>query len=120
MVEKLPPELQARLVQLQQLQEQLKLVLAQKQNVEAELKEVDHVLTELSKMSDDVELYKSIGHILVKTSKENLMKELTERKEILELRIKTLEKQEAYLQKQYDELRKKVTQELMKTYRGAA
>ncbi|OYT59661.1 MAG: hypothetical protein B6U75_03350 [Desulfurococcales archaeon ex4484_217_1] len=78
MAERIPPELQTRIAQLQQLQEQL---------------------------------------ILVKTSKEDLMKELTEKKEILELRKRTLEKQESFLQKQFEDLRKKVTEELMKTYR---
>ena len=117
MAEKIPPELQTRIAQLQQLQEQLRIILAQKQSVEAELREVERVISELTKMSNDAELYKSIGHILVKTSKEDLMKELTEKKEILELRKRTLEKQESFLQKQFEDLRKKVTEELMKTYR---
>jgi len=119
LTEKLPPEVQAKLVQFQQVQEQLKIILAQKQNVQAELREVENVLAELEKLPDNIELYKNVGHILIRTSKEDVIKELNERKEILELRMKTLEKQEAYLQKQYDELRRKVTEELMKTYRAA-
>ena len=119
MAEKLPPEVQAKLAQFQQVQEQLKIILAQKQNVQAELREIGNVLAELEKLPDNIELYKNVGHILIKTSKEDVVKELNERKEILELRMKTLEKQEAYLQKQYNELKRKVTEELMKTYRTA-
>lgn len=119
MAEKLPPEVQAKLAQFQQVQEQLRMILAQKQNVQAELREIESVLAELEKLPDNTELYKNIGHILIKTSKENVVKELNERKEILELRMKTLEKQEAYLQKQYNELKRRVTEELMKTYRTA-
>ncbi len=120
MAEKLPPEVQARLAQFQQVQEQLKLILAQKQSVQAELRELENVLSELEKLPEDVELYKSVGHILIKTSKSDVVKELNERKEILELRIKTLEKQESYLRKQYEELRKRVTEELMKSYRAVS
>lgn len=120
MAEKIPPELQTRIAQLQQLQEQLRIVLAQKQSVESELREVERVLSELTKISDNIELYKSIGHILIRTNKEDLVKELTEKKEILELRMRTLEKQESFLQKQFEDLRKKVTEELMRTYRSSS
>ena len=111
LAEKIPPEVQNKLVRLQQLQEQLRLILAQKQSVELEYREVSRVLDELSKIGDEP-LYKSLGHILVLSKKEDLVKELNERKEVLELRIKTLEKQEDYLRKQIEDLRRKVTETL--------
>ena len=116
MAEKVPPEVQNKLLRLQQLQEQLRLILAQKQSAEMELREVNKVLDEISKSPDDIVLYKSLGHVLLRSSKEELVKELNERKEVLELRVKTLERQEDYLQKQIEELRRKITEYLGKAY----
>jgi len=116
LAEQVPPEVQNKLLRLQQLQEQLRIILAQKQSAELELKEVSKVLDEISSAPDDVVLYKSLGHVLLRSSKEQLVKELNEKKEVLELRVKTLERQEDYLQKQIEELRKKVTESLGKSY----
>ena len=117
MAEKIPPEVQNKLIRLQQLQEQLRMVLAQKQSAELELREVSRVVDELSKLDEKETIYKSIGHVLVRTSKEDLLKELNERKEVLELRVKTLSKQEDYIQRQLEDLRKKIAESLGGTYR---
>lgn len=46
---KLPPQVQQRLLRLQQLQQTLQTVLTQKQHLELELTEVDQALSELEK-----------------------------------------------------------------------
>lgn len=112
MAEKVPPEVQNKLVRLQQLQEQLRLVLAQRQSVELELREVSRVSEEVSKLEEGSSLYKSIGHVLLRTDRESVLKELNEKKEVLELRVKTLSKQEEYLNKQIEDLRKRITEAL--------
>ena len=59
-------------------------------------------------MSDDAEVYRSTGHLLLRTSKSDVEKELSERKEILELRMRTLEKQENVVRNQIEEVRRSI------------
>ncbi len=118
MAEQIPPELQNKIMHLQQLQNQLNMIRLQKQSAELELREVERVLKEIQDVPANEILYKSLGHILVKTTKEKIEKELNEKKEILELRLKALERQEKHIEAQYDDLRRKVTEELTKIYRA--
>ena len=117
MAEQIPPELQNRIMHLQQLQNQLNMIRLQKQSVELELREVERVLRELQNIPANEILHKSLGHILVKTTKEKIEKELNERKEILELRLETLKRQEKHIETQFNDIRRKVTEELTRIYR---
>ena len=117
MAEQIPPELQNRIMHLQQLQNQLNMIRLQKQSVELELREVERVLRELQSIPANEILYKSLGHILVKTTKEKIEKELNERKEILELRLETLKRQEKHIETQFNDIRRRVTEELTKIYK---
>ncbi len=108
----LPPQVQERLLRLQQLQRNLQTILAQKQQVELELTETEQALTELGNMADDAVIYKSIGALLVKSEKNNVEAELKERKELLNTRVQVLGKQEERLRSQFNQLQTKLKQEL--------
>ncbi len=99
----LPPEIQNQTNRVKQLEEQLKLVVARRQQVKAELLDVESALAELEKINPDTAVYKSIGNILVKASRDELINELKERKETLELQEMTLGKQEASMRKQWEQ-----------------
>jgi len=86
------------------------MVAAQKQKLSIELNETTLALQELEKEADIV--YKSIGSILVKTDKEELKKELGEKKENLDVRLKTLERQEQRLLEKLKNMRAKIEQML--------
>jgi len=62
-ISKLPPQIQERLLRLQQLQQTLQTILAQKQQVELELTEIEQALSELQKTADDTTIYKAIGSL---------------------------------------------------------
>jgi len=109
---KLPPAVQERLLRLQQLQQTLQSVLTQKQQVELELLEVDQALEELEKTSDDGVIYKSVGSLLIKTEKPKITEELKERKELANMRISVLGKQEERLRSQIKELNEKLQKDL--------
>jgi len=109
---KLPPEVQQRLLRLQQLQQTLQSVLAQKQQVEIELTEIEQALSELQKTADDTVIYKAIGSLLVKAEKEKVTADLNERKELLNTRAKVLGKQEERIRTQLKELQTKLQQDL--------
>jgi len=111
-ISKLPPQVQERLLRLQQLQQTLQSVLVQKQQVEIELTEIEQALGELEKMTDDAVMYKAIGTLLVKTEKAKTTIELDERKELLNTRATVLGKQEERLRTQLKDLQAKLQQDL--------
>jgi len=111
-ISRLPPQVQQRLLRLQQLQQTLQTVLTQKQHLELELNEVEQALSELEKLTDTAVIYKSIGSLLVKSEKANVTTELTERKDLLKTRIDILGKQEERLRSQVKDLQTKLQQDL--------
>jgi len=111
-ISKLPPQIQQRLLRLQQLQQTLQGVMAQKQQLELQLSEVEHAESELEKMTETAVIYKSIGALLVKSKKDKVTAELTERKELLKMRVDVLGKQEERLRTQAKDLQEKLQQDL--------
>ena len=111
-ISRLPPEIQQRLLKLQQLQQTLQGVMAQKQQLEMQLSEVEEALNELEKMNETAVIYKSIGALLVKSQKNNVTEELKERKELLTMRVDVLTKQDDRLRTQAKDLQEKLQQDL--------
>ncbi len=109
-MQKIPPNVQHEIQQFQQLEQQYQMVVNQKQKLSFDLNEATLALQELEKETDTV--YRSIGSILVKTNKEDLKKELEEKKEDLDVRIKTLERQEQRLLEKLKNLRAKIEEML--------
>jgi len=111
-ISKLPPQVQERLLRLQQLQQTVQSVLAQKQQVEIELTEIEQALNELQKMTDDAVIYQAIGTLLVRAEKTKVTSDLGERKELLGTRATVLGKQEERLRSQLKDLQAKLQQDL--------
>ncbi len=108
----LPPQVQEQLVRLQQLQQTLQSVVTQKQQLELELSETDKALAELEKSTDETPVYKSVGSILVKSNRQNLLTELKDRKEILTTRVTVLGKQEDRTRERLKEVQEKLQERL--------
>jgi prefoldin beta subunit len=111
-ISKLPPQVQERLLRLQQLQQTLQSILAQKQQVEMEQTEVEQTISELQKTADDAVIYKAIGSLLVKGDKAKVTEELVERKELLNTRSTVLVKQEERIRSQVKDAQTKLQQDL--------
>jgi prefoldin beta subunit len=109
---RLPAPVQERLLRLQQVQQGLQSVLAQKQQLELELTETEQAINELTKMDEKAVIYKSIGSLLVKAEKANVTTELTERKDLLNTRIGVLGKQEERLRAQAKDLQSRLQKDL--------
>jgi prefoldin beta subunit len=114
-ISKLPPQVQERLLRLQQVQQTLQSVLTQKQQVDIELTEIEQALGELQKMAEDAVIYKSIGTLLVKSEKTKIITDLSERKDLLNTRTSVLAKQEERLRTQLKDLQTKLQQDLSPT-----
>lgn len=104
----LPPSVQQQLMRLQQLQQTLSVILAERQKLEAELIELKSALEELEKAGDDAAVYKAVGPVLVRSSRQKLLEELGERRELTETRLKILEKQEQRTRSQLESLQKEI------------
>ena len=109
---KLPPNVQERLLRLQQLQQTLQTILAQKQQVEMEKTEVDQTIAELTKTADDAVIYKAIGSLLVKAIKPKVTEELNERKSLLDTRSTVMARQEERVRSQVKEAQTKLQEDL--------
>ena len=111
-ISKLPPNVQERLLRLQQLQQTLQSILAQKQQVEMEKTEVDQTIAELQKTADDVIVYKAIGSLLVKAEKAKINEDLVERKSLLDTRSTVMSRQEERIRSQVKEAQTKLQEDL--------
>lgn len=80
-----------KIEKLQILEQSRQTLNAQKQNFQARKAEIEIALSEIEKTN---EAYKIIGNIMLLSDKEKLKKELEEEKELIDLRIKSIEKQE--------------------------
>jgi prefoldin beta subunit len=108
----LPPQVQERLLRLQQLQQTLQSVLGQKQQVELEQMEINQALEELQRLTDDAVIYKATGSLLIKSEKTKVTTELNERKELLNTRVTVLGKQEERVRAQLKDIQTKLQQDL--------
>ncbi len=111
-ISRLPPQVQERLLRLQQVQQSLQSVLTQKQQLELELAETDQALSELAKLDEKATIYKSIGSLLVKAEKDKVTTELTERKDLLNTRVAVMGKQEERLRTQAKDLQARLQKDL--------
>jgi prefoldin beta subunit len=104
----LPPIVREQLARFDQTQQNLQAVMAQKQQVELELSETEKALEELQKAADSEAVYKFAGNLLVKVKKDDVMKELNERKELANTRKMVLAKQETRFKESLKDLQTKI------------
>jgi len=98
-------ETEQKIGQLQMFEQSLQSFLGQKQQFQVQLVEVESALNEL----DNTEkAYKIVGNIMVETDKNELKAELQSKKEMLELRIKSIEEQENSLFEKVSNLREEL------------
>jgi prefoldin beta subunit len=96
--------------ELQLLEQNLQNFLLQKQAFVMEKNETENALEELKKTNDDV--YKIAGQVMLKAKKSAVEKELKHKNDIIELRIKSIEKQEEAIKEQLTKKRDEVLKKL--------
>ncbi len=89
------------LQRLQMLDHQAQQLALQRQQFQGQLFELENALKELASAPM---AYKIIGNIMVASDKETLKKDLESKKELVELRIKSFEKQEHQLREKVKDL----------------
>ncbi len=91
--------------QLQSIEQGMQSFLMQKQQIQMQLMETESALKELDKTE---KAYKIVGNIMVNSDKEGLKKELEEKKERLELKIKSIENQEKQMKEKASSVQSEV------------
>jgi len=105
-------ETENQIQELQMIEQTLQSILMQKQAFQMESTEVENALEELSKSSDDV--FKIVGNIMIKAKKEDILKDLKHKKELIDLRLKSIESQEKQISDKSEKLREKVLSKIKK------
>ena len=96
-----------KIQEMQILEQNIQNILLQKQSFQMELSETNAALKEIEKADDEV--FKIIGQLMIKTEKSKIKKELEDKKKILDLKIKTMDKQEALLSDKIEKIRQELT-----------
>ncbi len=103
-----PPWLQEQVARLQNLQQNLQSIMGQKQHLEMEQLETERALEVLKKAADADAVFKSAGPLLIKSTKQNLITELEEKKELSNTRVTVLSKQEVRIKENLKEVEDKI------------
>ena len=96
-----------KIQELQILEQNFQNLILQKQNFELELSETKSALSEIENSGEEV--YKIIGQLLLKSDKEKMKEELSNKEKLLEMRIKAFESQEDSLGQKLGKLREEIT-----------
>ena len=104
-------ETEQKIGQLQMFEQSLQSFLGQKQQFQMQLVEVESALSELEATSKS---YKIVGNIMVEADKSELKSDLQSKREMLELRIKTIERQELQVREKASKLQSEILKKMKK------
>ena len=108
----LPEDLRQKIINLQNLQQTLEFLTSQKIQIDTSLRENELAIDELEKSDENINVYKSIGGILVKSEKNKLLAEKKSTKTTLEMRSKTIAQKQERTKQQIDTMRKSLQADL--------
>lgn len=95
------------IVEFQKARQQLALLERQKNSLEGQSKALEIALKEI-KNTKQKSVLKAIGNILIQKDKKDVIKELSNQKETIDLRISTMKKQEDLLINKMNKIRTKL------------
>ena len=101
-----------KIQEMQMLEQGLHSVLVQKQAFQMELSETQSALKEIESSSDEV--FKIVGQLMIKSEKSKISRDLKNKEKLLDVRLKTLEKQESNMVEKLGSLREELTKEMKK------
>ncbi|MDO8623397.1 MAG: prefoldin subunit beta [archaeon] len=105
-------ESEQKVQELQFLEQNFQNILLQKQAFELELGETNSAMEELETSNEEV--YKIIGQLMIKTEKNKVKNDLSQKLKLIELRIKTLDKQEKSINDRIEIIKKEIFEDSKK------
>jgi prefoldin beta subunit len=109
---KMNKDAQNQIEKLQMIEQKTQTFLMQKQNFQSQLLEIENALNELEHSKGEV--YKIVGNIMISSEKTKLKEDLDNKKDVLALRIKNIEKQENKLKEEASQIQNEVMNNLKK------
>ena len=107
---------ESKIGQLQLLEQNLQNIIQQKQIIQSQKLEVENALSEIDKTKGDV--YKIVGPVMVKGDKELIKIDLSSKKEMFDLRMKSVDKQEKTIKDKMTGLQEEVVSIMQKQKGG--
>ena len=104
-MENIDKETKKKISKLQMLEQRLQSLAMQKQTFQTQSMESDNALREIDNSEDT---YKVVGNVMISVEKNELKKELTSKKEMADMKVTNLEKEEKKLREEATELQKEV------------
>jgi prefoldin beta subunit len=105
----LPPWITEQILRLQQIQQNLQAIMMKKQQIEQEIAETDTILEEIKKLDGDNKVYKRYDNLLIKSKREDILREFKEQKVTLNTRMLVVEKQESRVNDNLKEVENKIS-----------
>lgn len=109
---KIDKETEEKIQEIQLAEQNMQNILMQKQAFQIEFNEINSSLEEITK--SEGEIYKISSQIMFKSDKNSIIKELEDKKNILHLRIKSLENQEKVFNNKIEKLKKEIEGKIKK------
>ena len=98
-----PKQIQDKVTQFQGIQNQLQMIMVQKNQSVIKLKSIETALTEVEKVAQE-RIYNVVGPLVIETNKEDSKTKLEKDKETTDTEIKILDRQEKRLKDKLNEL----------------
>ena len=97
---------QDKIQEMQILDQNVQNLFLQKQSFQIEISETQLALKEIENSGD--EIFKMVGQLMIRSDKAKVKEELLNKERFLDIRIKSIEKQESYLTEKLEKLREEI------------
>ena len=111
-MQNISPKVQNQINMLQQMQQQMQTILSQKSQYELAAQEARKAVEELNETDDSAAVYMNVGTVVMQKPKSEVISKVSEKIETLEIRIRSIEKQEKILQEKFEKLQSQVRSEI--------
>lgn len=108
----LSPAQQEQLMRFRKLEQTLQNLRIQLNEINRALSEIEVTKKELQKLEGETEVWKSVGSVMFPKKAQVVLKELSEREELLEIQRKGLSSQEKQNLERFEELQKRLSKDL--------
>ena len=120
MTEITPENVQEKLSLFQQMQQQAQTLSQQASQIDMSIRETERTLEEIKDAGKDSVLYRAIGSVMKKVDDvEKLRSELNDEKETMEIRNKSLKNQIETMNKELEEMQKKLAPVIQNVQEGS-
>lgn len=109
----LSPEVQGKIQELQMLEQSFQQLMMQKNAFSMEQNETDYIIKEVEKTEGEVSRIVG-GQVVIKTTKEEIMEDMQNKKKLIDTRMESIEKQEKEMSENIESIR----EEVMKAIQG--